>query len=264
MSYILTGFHAIQEQLLNSPDSKGQTVFFSKAGPRVKQILEIAKKNKIKIQAVDNAVLDLKTKDLSPEAKDHRGVVLECATQAKTKTNIIDFNSWLLADKKEKITTVLVLDHITDPHNIGAIFRSADQFGVDLVVMPQKRSPDPKESQIIARSSSGAVAWVNICTVSNLVQCVKTLKQNGFWIYAADTEGDILPKVEFEKKTCIVMGAEGSGLQDLLKKQCDTVVSIPTVGKVDSLNVSVAAGILLYERKTQEMVATLYAFSGGV
>ena len=103
------------------------------------------------------------------------------------------------------------------------------------------------ENEVIARSSAGASAWVPVAIVNNLVRAVEELKEAGFWIYGADAGGQTLGTIDFPEKTCIIMGSEGSGISQLLEKKCDSIVSIPTCGKIDSLNVSVAAGVLLYE-----------------
>ena len=140
------------------------------------------------------------------------------------------------------------LDKITDPHNVGAIIRSCDQFGASLVILPEHKSAsDIAGNEIISRSSAGASAWVPIAVVKNLVRVVEQLKEAGFWVYGADAGGQSCGSISFAQKSAIIMGSEGSGIDALLQKKCDAIVSIPTCGKIDSLNVSVAAGILLYE-----------------
>ena len=140
------------------------------------------------------------------------------------------------------------MDRVTDPHNVGAIIRSCDQFGADLVILPEHNSASSiAENEIIGRTSAGASSWVPFAIVNNLVRAVEQLKNAGFWIYGADAGGETCGKIDFAEKSVIIMGSEGTGIARLLKKQCDTIVSIPTCGKIDSLNVSVAAGVLLYE-----------------
>jgi 23S rRNA (guanosine2251-2'-O)-methyltransferase len=144
---------------------------------------------------------------------------------------------------------VLVLDHISDPHNFGAILRSADQFGADLVVLPNARSV--KETETVLRSSSGAAVHVAQAIVPNLARAVELLKEEGYWIFAADMEGDPIWDVDFTGKACVIMGAEGKGIGRLLCDLADRTISIPSQGHVDSLNVSVAAGVFLYEAARQ-------------
>ena len=253
---LYTGFHAVEERLRecssNPKSSKNITIYYSNPGPRVKKILSLAKSISIPCMEVSTEELDKKAASLPETARDHRGIIL-CAFEKKKKSqNLVDFDQWL-KDCPEH-ATVILLDSVTDPHNVGAIIRSCDQFGASLMVLPERRSAsNVQENQIIARSSAGASAWVKISVVSNLVRTVQALKDAGFWVYAADAGGVPLQKISFAEKTCIVMGSEGSGISRLLSQNCDTAVSIPTCGKIDSLNVSVAAGVLLYERYRQSL-----------
>lgn len=257
MSQIITGFHAVEERVRRAEQNKsadGLSIQYSKAGPRVKTILELAKKANIPASQVDNRALDSLVQSLPAVARDHRGIVLVAAGDKQKSENRIDFDQWLSGLDEESRQTVIVLDSITDPHNVGAIIRSCDQFGASLVIMPARRGAnDFEENEIIARSSAGSSAWVPVSVVTNLVRAVQQLKEAGFWVYGADAGGQSIQKIQFEKKTVIVMGSEGTGIARLLEEQCDSIVSIPTCGKIDSLNVSVAAGVLLYEIKRQSL-----------
>ena len=262
MENILTGFHAVEERVKSVAEkgekesAKKMRVLYDKAGPRVKKILSFAKDAGILCVKTTKEELDKKALSLSELARDHRGVMLVIEGEEKIKSNIVDFEQFVSSVKEDADCTILLLDSITDPHNIGAIIRSADQFSADLVVLPNHRSggsASGEENEVIARSSAGAASWVKISKVANLVRCAEILKKNGFWIYGADARGERLDKISFAKKTAIIMGSEGSGIAHLLKEQCDVIASIPTSGKLDSLNVSVAAGVLLYERKRQSL-----------
>lgn len=259
MQAVVTGFHAIEESVNAIQKSKKNPqnvkLFYSKVGPRVKKILATAKEAGVSSVQVENSKLDDLVKDLPAALQDHRGIVLQKEVQNKENStaNYVEFDSWLkqaeqsfLSEKKS--ITVVVLDKITDPHNVGAIIRSCDQFGVSLVVIPEhKSSNDIENNDVIARSSAGASAWVPVAIVNNLVRTVEKLKKSGFWVYGADAGGETCGKIDFAEKTVLIMGSEGQGISQLLEKQCDTIVSIPTCGKIDSLNVSVATGVLLYE-----------------
>ena len=259
MQAVVTGFHAIEESVNAIQKSKKNPqnvkLFYSKVGPRVKKILATAKEAGVSSVQVENSKLDDLVKDLPSALQDHRGIVLQKDVQSKenSSANYVEFDSWLkqaeqsfLSEKKS--ITVVVLDKITDPHNVGAIIRSCDQFGVSLVVIPEhKSSNDIENNDVIARSSAGASAWVPVAIVNNLVRTVEKLKESGFWVYGADAGGETCGKIDFAEKTVLIMGSEGQGISQLLEKQCDTIVSIPTCGKIDSLNVSVATGVLLYE-----------------
>lgn len=249
MEKIITGFHSIEEKVRSGKNQSNIKIFYSKTGPRVKKIIENAEKTGIKVTNVSNNELDKMVSSLDETLRDHRGIVMKIENTSSVETNIVNFDSWIksVATKEEKLT-VVVLDKVTDPHNVGAILRSCDQFGANLVIIPEHNSANDIEgNEIIGRTSAGASAWVPFTIVNNLVHAVEQLKNAGFWIYGADAGGETLSKVNFSEKTCIIMGSEGNGISTLLEKQCDTIVSIPTCGKIDSLNVSVAAGVLLYE-----------------
>ena len=158
------------------------------------------------------------------------------------ETTVEEFCSSLSDDQG---ALVLILDGITDPHNLGAILRSADQFGVDLVMIPERRSVQANET--VVKGSSGAAQYVPVSVVTNLNREIEVLKKNGFWVYGADMKGTSSYSEKFSSRTAIVMGSEGCGMSNLVRKNCDYIVSIPMQGHIDSLNVSVAAGILLYE-----------------
>ena len=145
---------------------------------------------------------------------------------------------------------ILLLDEINDPHNLGAILRSADQFGVELVVLPTRRAA--RETQAVVKSSAGASLYVPVASVPNLASGLESVKEAGFWVYGADLDGRRLDEVSFEGRVALVLGSEGSGLRRLVRERCDALVRIPSGGHVDSLNVSVAAGILMHEIRRQQ------------
>ena len=248
----ITGFHSIEEKIRSlkegtKPEFK---LYYSKPGPRVKKILEAAKKAGVPCEQTDDKKLDSLVSSLDSVLQDHRGLVMELNGSNNTPSNLVDFDAWLKkldSSAKEKVTVVL-LDKITDPHNVGAIIRSCDQFGADLVIVPEHNSASNiVTNEVVGRASAGASAWVPVAVVKNLVRAAEQLKDAGFWIYGADAGGQNCTQINFAPKSVLVMGSEGSGIDVLLNKKCDTIVSIPTCGKIDSLNVSVAAGVLLYE-----------------
>ena len=264
---IITGFHAIEEELKAlaatakakesakkaKPDDPariadpsriaGIRLQYAKPGPRVKKILAEAETLGIPAQKSTDAELDRLAASLPETARDHRGIVMVMEhAEAAAPLRLEDC---VRALAKKDRATVLVLDSITDPHNTGAIIRSADQFAVDLVILPERRGAT--DFEVISRTSAGASSWVPIVMTSNLVRAVEQLKEAGFWVYGADAGGTPAPEMSISEKSVLVMGSEGSGIGRLLRETCDLIVSIPTSGKLDSLNVSVAAGILLYE-----------------
>lgn len=236
----ITGTHAIEEAIQSAP--KGSVLYVSSSYKNNDELIRLAKATSgIVVKKVMKTALD--EMDVS-----HRGAVL-CIPHSKSSftsksQSLRDFLESVKDD--EKPYTVLLLDGITDPHNLGAILRSADQFGVSLVVLPPSRSASINET--VMRTSSGAAMYVRIAEGENINQAIAQLKKNGFWVYAADMDGEDLNSVSFAPRSAIVMGAEGEGVHSLVKKNTDYTVRIPMCGHVDSLNVSVAAGIVLYTR----------------
>ena len=150
---------------------------------------------------------------------------------------------------------VVVADGVTDPMNLGSITRSADQFGADLVLVPRRRAA--RVTDTVMRASAGAAAHVATVAVANVAAALEQLKGAGCWIYGADLEGKPLDQARFPARVALVLGAEGGGLHALVRSRCDDLVRIPTAGQVDSLNVGVAAGILMYEVRRQQRVAEM-------
>jgi len=242
----VTGFHAIEEALRAATEAgsaPGFRLLYTKPGPRVKKILQTAGTLAIPADQTTTPELDRAVAKLPETARDHRGIVL-IMDLAEEKAPL-SFTEALAELAIREQGLVLLLDSITDPHNVGAIIRSADQFGVDLVVLPDHRGASDPE--IIARASAGAASWVPVVRVPNLVRAAEQLKDAGFWVFGADAGGKAAKELEIPEKAALIMGSEGTGISRLLRETCDTIVSIPTRGKLDSLNVSVAAGILLYE-----------------
>lgn len=256
---LVSGFHAIEERLRSlrvssksavSEASVSMELLYTAPGPRVKKILVQAQKEGIPCSQVEKKQLDALAATLPETAREHRGLLLRVTGEEAAPENLVDFSQWIAANREKSL--VLILDSITDPHNVGAILRSCDQFGVDLVVMPERRSlRDPLENEVVARASAGASSWVPVAIVPNLVRVVEQLKDTGFWVYGADAGGVATTQVRFPEKAALIMGSEGAGISRLLEEHCDAVVSIPTCGRLDSLNVSVATGVLLYEVRRQ-------------
>jgi 23S rRNA (guanosine2251-2'-O)-methyltransferase len=237
MTY-LTGFHAIEERI-KSGHSCGP-LLVAKAGPRAKEIVTLAVNNKIRLERTG-------TFDLDGLAPDNRGIALQVEDEgSKTDISLEDFISGL-GDHRDVL--VLILDEITDPHNYGAILRCCDQFAVDLVLGRNRRSA--KHSGVISQTSAGAVSWVKQAETPNLARAMEDLKEAGFWIYGADMDGEPVYTKDLSGRVALVLGSEGSGISRLLREKCDGIVGIPSSGRIDSLNVSVAAGILLYEIRRQ-------------
>jgi 23S rRNA (guanosine2251-2'-O)-methyltransferase len=234
----LTGFHAIEELLRSrkrapSPNT-ALRILVSGSGPRIKEILALAERLGIEVQRASKAELDR----LAPE---HRGILLEAEEGSEREEP--DLDTFVL-DPPER-SLVIVLDHIEDPQNLGAILRSADVFAADLIVAPRKRSAPLGDAAV--KASAGAAAYAPLVLVPNLAEALRRLKKAGYWLYSADMGGASLPDADISARSAIVLGNEGAGVSRLLKEECDFSVSIPMSGHVDSLNVSAAAAVLMYE-----------------
>ena len=140
---------------------------------------------------------------------------------------------------------VIMLDHLEDPHNFGAIIRTAESMGVKNIIIPKDRSVVVNET--VMKTSAGTLNFVNIIQVSNLVNAINYLKDNGFFIYGAEADGINYRDVDYADKRCLVVGSEGKGISNIVRKNCDEIVSLPMKGHINSLNASVAAAILIYE-----------------
>lgn len=161
---------------------------------------------------------------------------------------VIDVLEFKYADIDEIIKEngfIVMLDHLEDTHNFGAIIRTCEAAGVDGIIIPKDRSVSVNST--VMKTSSGAAVNVKICMVTNLVQTINYLKEKGYWIYVSSMDGTSYISEDYKTSTCIIIGNEGKGVSELVRKSADFIVSIPMIGKINSLNASVAAGIFIYE-----------------
>lgn len=193
-------------------------------------ILNIIKTKNIKIQNLSKIEMDKKVNGL------HQGIILSVPDY---KYASIDE----LLDKDDSL--IVMLDHIEDPHNFGAIIRSCEAAGVDGIIIPQDRSVEVNATVI--KTSVGTTEKMKIIRVTNLVNTIKLLKNNGYWIFGTDMIGSDYTTLDYKGKTCIICGNEGSGMSKLVKDNCDFIASIPLRGEVNSLNASVATAIIVFE-----------------
>jgi 23S rRNA (guanosine2251-2'-O)-methyltransferase len=246
----LTGFHAIEEKIKSAgPGGTAGPLLAAKAGPRARELAALASAYKIRVDRVGTFELDR----LAPG---HRGIALAVADPesggiAAGGGADVTLESFISGLGNRKEALAVILDEITDPHNYGAILRSCDQFGVNLVITRRRRIA--KYAEIVSKTSAGAVSWVPVAETANLVRAAADLKEAGFWIYGADMAGEPAYKKDLRGRIALILGGEGSGLSRLLRENCDALVGIPSKGRIDSLNVSVAAGILFYEVRRQRV-----------
>jgi 23S rRNA (guanosine2251-2'-O)-methyltransferase len=185
------------------------------------------------------------TSDLSQRAAGSHDCALEISGERSTLTTIAE-----VIDNADEQSIVLLLDHVVDPQNLGAILRSADQFSVDAVIVPERRAA-PLTAAVI-QASAGTASYVPLITVKNLPRAIEELQRGAFWVFAAEMAGEALHRAKLDGRIVLVMGAEGGGVSRLVAERSDGLVAIPMAGHADSLNVSVACGILLYEVRRQQ------------
>jgi len=191
-----------------------------------KKIIDFIKENKIKYVLCDNKVMD-------NMIKNNQGIIVEIDDFKYNDISIIDDDF------------VIILDHIEDPHNFGAIIRTAESMGIKNIIIPKDRSVVVNET--VMKTSAGALNHVNIIRVTNLVNAIDYLKKEGFFIYGAEADGVNYKSVDYSDRRCLVMGSEGKGISPIVRKNCDVIVSLPMKGHINSLNVSVATAIFIYE-----------------
>lgn len=206
-------------------------------GRSVEQLVQLAKEQNVKIQYLPKQAVD----DLVP-GSNHQGVVAEVAP-----FEYVDLFELLgQIEARGEDPFLVILDEIEDPHNLGAIIRSVDAAGAHGVIIPERRSAGVTAT--VAKTSAGAIEYVPVCQVKNLSRAMEELKKHGIWIAGADMSGEQLhTQASLTGPLALVIGSEGRGLRRLVREKCDFLVKLPMYGKVNSLNASVAAGILLYE-----------------
>ena len=198
-------------------------------------ILAKAKEKQIPVKEVDRAKLDF----LSGQ-QTHQGIIaLAAAKEYSTVEEILEY-----ADSRGEAPFIVILDELEDPHNLGAIIRTAECVGAHGVIVPKRRSASL--SYTVAKASAGAVEYMRVARVTNISKLIDGLKERGVWIYGADMDGEDYQSCDMSGACAIVIGNEGKGISRLVREKCDVIVSLPMRGKINSLNASVAAGILMY------------------
>lgn len=202
----------------------------------IKKIVSMAKDKKIIIQYVDKN----KIKSLS-ESDNHQGVIAYVSPY-----KYYDLEEILYEIKEKQNSMLVICDEINDPHNLGSIIRTANASGCDGVIIPKRRSASV--NSVVAKTSAGAIEYVKVAKVTNLSQTIDILKENGFWIVGLDMKGEsTMYNSTLKGKIVIIVGNEGKGMSRIVREKCDFLVRIPMLGKVSSLNASVAASLLMYE-----------------
>ncbi len=208
----------------------------SEATGSIGHIVALAKEQNIVVKNVN----DTKLSSMSDGAS-HQGVIAvgACAEYVSVE-RILE-----IADEKNEPPFIIICDEIEDPHNLGAIIRTAESAGAHGIIIPKRRSASLNHT--VFKTSAGAASWLPVARVSNLVSTIETLKKSGVWIYGTDADGSKYTKTDMRGSIALIIGSEGNGMGRLVKEQCDFLLSLPMLGKITSLNASVAGGIFMYE-----------------
>lgn len=234
---IIIGRNAVIETLKG--DRTIETLYISnnKLEGSINTIVSLAKEKKILIKEVDKRKLDSMC-----DGEAHQGVLAKISPYKYSEVSDI----LALAEERGEAPFIVILDEIEDPHNLGSIVRTAELFGVHGIIIPKRRSASV--STTVYKSSVGAIEHVKIAKVTNINTVIEELKQQGIWIYGADIRAtEYSYQVDFGGPCAIIIGNEGRGISKLTVQKCDKLIKIPMVGKINSLNASVAGGIIMYE-----------------
>lgn len=238
----ITGIHAVREALEAGRTFDRIVIAKGRQDSRVEEIVQLARAKQIAVRFEDRGQLDRLA-----NSRDHQGVVAVVAASA-----VLTLEGILAKANGSpgQIGLIVLLDGVEDPHNLGAIIRTALAAGAHGVVIPERRAAGLTDT--VARVSAGALAHLPVAKVTNLARTMEELKEAGYWLVGLDEHADkSYTEVDYTSPTAIVLGGEGKGMHELTRKRCDFVVSLPTVGPVKSLNVSVAAGVVLFEARRQ-------------
>lgn len=230
---IIYGRNAVMETLCSG---KAVDVLYVQKGAKPGKIVALAKQ----LGVVIKELADERLTSMCGTPK-HGGVALELAAAAySTVDDILS-----AAEQKGKPPFIIIADEIEDPHNLGAIIRTAEAAGADGLIIPKRRSATLNAT--VFKTSAGAASWLKVARVANLVDTIKRLKEKGVWVYGMEADGTPYDKADLSGAVALVVGSEGFGLGRLVRENCDMILSLPMNGKVNSLNASVSAGIMMYE-----------------
>lgn len=233
---IIAGRNPVMEAIRSGRSIESILVAKGERSGSVVAIIAKAKQKNIPVKDVDSKKLDFLAKGVN-----HQGIVAQCAVKEYSTLEDI----FALAKERGESPFIIVLDKIEDPHNLGAIIRTAECAGAHGVIIPERRSAGL--SYTVEKTSAGALEYMPVVRVKNISAVLQKLKDKGIWVYGADMDGEHYKKVNFDGAVALVIGNEGKGISPLVAKDCDVIVSLPMKGKINSLNASVAAGILMYE-----------------
>ncbi|MGA3235049.1 MAG: 23S rRNA (guanosine(2251)-2'-O)-methyltransferase RlmB [Bryobacteraceae bacterium] len=244
---ILSGIHPVAEALRAKRAIERILVAQGAGGPRMQEIIDMARRAAVPVRFEPRGALDR----LAGSAA-HQGVVAMGAANkyADFETLISSqlVSSQLVSTQQASAPLVVVLDGVEDPHNLGAVIRTAHAAGAGAVIIPERRAAGVTD--VVAKAAAGALEYLPVTRVTNINRALEELKEKGYWIYGLDERGtETYDQADYAAPTAFVLGGEGKGLHEQVRKHCDVLVRIPMAGKISSLNVSVAAGVVLFEWK---------------
>lgn len=233
---LLIGRNAVTEALKSDREIDTLILMRNNNNPALSRLASMAKEKGAVVKEVDSKKLDFMC-----GGANHQGVAAYVAAHEYASVEDI----FAYAEEKGEAPFIVVCDEIEDPHNLGAIIRTAECAGVHGVIIPKRRSASLNFT--VGKTSAGALEYMRVARVSNLASTIDELKEKGCWVYGADMDGTDYKKTDFSGAVVLVIGSEGKGIGKLIRQKCDAIVSLPMKGNINSLNASVAAGILIYE-----------------
>lgn len=233
---LLIGRNAVTEALKSDREIDTLILMRNNNNPALSRLASMAKEKGAVVKEVDSKKLDFMC-----GGANHQGVAAYVAAHEYSSVDEI----FAYAEEKGEAPFIVVCDEIEDPHNLGAIIRTAECAGVHGVIIPKRRSASLNFT--VGKTSAGALEYMRVARVSNLASTIDELKEKGCWVYGADMDGTDYKKTDFSGAVVLVIGSEGKGIGKLIRQKCDAIVSLPMKGNINSLNASVAAGILMYE-----------------
>ena len=233
---LLIGRNAVTEALKSDREIDTLILMRNNNNPALSRLASMAKEKGAVVKEVDSKKLDFMC-----GGANHQGVAAYVAAHEYASVEDI----FAYAEEKGEAPFIVVCDEIEDPHNLGAIIRTAECAGVHGVIIPKRRSASLNFT--VGKTSAGALEYMRVARVSNLASTIDELKEKGCWVYGADMDGTDYKKTDFSGAVVLGIGSEGKGIGKLIRQKCDAIVSLPMKGNINSLNASVAAGILMYE-----------------
>jgi len=243
---VLAGIHAVKHALDAENSIDELLIEKGKHHPRLNELIHLAKKSRIRVSFVPKEALVRLA-----EGVPHQGVVARLS--AEQSASQLSFEQWIEKLNIEEAPLVLLLDQVTDPHNLGACVRTAEAAGCAAVIIPKDHAADV-HSPVVAKSACGALSRLPVMPVTNLSRTIQKLQKAGYWtVGLAGEADDSIYDARLTGPTAVVMGSEGKGMRRLVRESCDQLIKIPMPGSIESLNVSVATGVALFEINRQRL-----------